>query len=237
MEQYQWTRVPLYAMGASSGMRDVNREMFFIGALPLLCYKRPGGSFILHLPTASNVPHISGLCSQIMGIPPASMQDVVASTASIVPHANPKTPAPSYPATIFVHMPRDEHTAALVDADIHTLRSLGIRATAFPVLPKPIAPTFFSERIANITPTVSKALVQALVDAKVVDRTTQLLQLDPRGWVHVWRPEMEKTAAKHGVRLALDADVSPLFEELNVAWAGHEIVSDVMDTVFRFWAV
>jgi hypothetical protein len=39
-----------------------------------------------------------------------------------------------------------------------------------------------------------------------------------------------------GIRgMNLDAETSPIHEVLNVAWAGHEIVSDYMDDMFAFF--
>ncbi len=35
--------------------------------------------------------------------------------------------------------------------------------------------------------------------------------------------------------VSLEAEISPIHELLNVAWGGHEIVSDYTDDMFAFW--
>ncbi len=195
--------------------------------LPPIHTPQTGGAFILHLPTASNAPPIAGLCSQIMGIPANTLHDLAMSTH----HTD-------YPPTIFAHMPRDQHTASLVHADVDILQALGIRSIALPILPQPITPTFFSDRILNMTPGMSRHLVDALAaqSTSMIDPVKHMLQHDPRGTVDIWRPALERAAEEHGLAgLSLEADRSAVFEELNVAWAGHEIVADVMDDVFEFW--
>lgn len=168
----------------------------------------------MHLP---QVMHLAGLCSQIMALPTPMLQRLCTSTA--------------YPPTMFVHMPRDNATAVAVEANMATLHAAGVQTTARVVLPSALTPTYFSDRIAGLPETTSQAYVAALRAAALVDADGRL-ELDPRASTHRWRPVLEKAGAS-----SLEADTSPIFEALNVAWASHEIIGDVMDDVFAFWGL
>lgn len=171
----------------------------------------------MHLP---QVMHLAGVCSQIMALPSGMLQHVLATVAQ-------------YPPTIFVHMPRDNATAVAVEANMAALQAKGVLTAARAVPPRALPPTFFSDRIQGVPASASQEYVQALHQAALVDERGMLV-LDPRASTHRWRPVLQRVGA-----VQLEADASPIFEELNVAWASHEIVgdADVLDDVLRFWDV
>lgn len=172
----------------------------------------------MHLP---QVMHLAGLCSQIMALPTPMLQHLITTTA--------------YPPTIFVHMPRDNVTAIAVGANVATLQAAGVRTTARAVLPSVLTPTYFSDRIPGVPVPVSQAYVDALRADALLDADGRLV-LDPRASTHRWRPVLQEAAHAVGAgEIALEADASPIFEALNVGWASHEIVGDVMGDVFAFW--
>ena len=164
-----------------------------------------GGAFVLQL--AERVP-FAAIVSQIMAIPP---------------HLLP----PKMPPVLFVHMPRDARTAALVAKCLKKLpESRELR-----VEPQPPTPSFLT-RIDGVTEEIGKQVVSALATAGLLEAGSGLLAADPRG--SPWRGAIAAApglasrlpGARPGVADSLRADESALSEVLNVAWAAHEITSD-----------
>eukprot|EP00811_Abedinium_folium_P015849 NODE_247_length_3296_cov_8.165983.p1 GENE.NODE_247_length_3296_cov_8.165983~~NODE_247_length_3296_cov_8.165983.p1 ORF type:complete len:803 (-),score=129.90 NODE_247_length_3296_cov_8.165983:773-3181(-) len=136
------------------------------------------------------------------------------------------------PPTLFVHMAlRDVTTGARVREAIAKLRRQGARAAELVVGPKCVTDNFFSERIAHVTPAVSTAMACALKVHGWLDDEGFLLE-DPRTSGGAWRECIVKHAAALGDTLV--ADASPIVEELNVAWAMHEITGEWVEEALEW---
>eukprot|EP00775_Hariotina_reticulata_P013856 gene13856-13978_t len=193
--------LPLFALGASSG-----------------------GAFALLLP--SFVP-VAGVCSQVMALPPALYSPFLAAPPAKPPDNQQRTAARGrsngsntsaaiarHPPVLFVPMARDRRTARGVQLDVDLRSQL------------PVTTEFLSQRIPELAQggTADK-VVQLLVDEQILDRSSHLLLSDPR--LVDWRRAISHSSIAGAEHWQLTADASPLSEVLNVAWAAHEIVSDV----------
>jgi hypothetical protein len=171
-----------------------------------------GGAFVLQL--AKAIP-LHAVVSQIMAIPPSYLVGYRG--------------AP-FPPTLFIHMPRDKRTGAGVRRCLRHLNETGVRAAELRAPPIPIHPSFFC-RVPGVDEPLSHKLRRSL--APMLDSDGWLRE-DPRGssWRELVRavPEVASRlpGTRPGVADSLEADVSPLSEVLNVAWAVHEITGDYM---------
>ncbi len=178
-----------------------------------------GGAFVLQLP---KLFALDAVVSQIMAVP-----------AHLLPHKP--------PPLLFVHMPRDTRTAALVHRCVRFVRQhRGGRSEKVEAQPLPINASFFARRIRGVSLPTSAALHRALLPA--LDESGMLLE-DPRG--SDWRRLVETApgglagalpGARPGEKDSLEADQSAVAEELNVAWASHEITSDYMGQTLEWFA-
>ena len=154
-----------------------------------------------------------------------------------------------YPATLFDHMPRDRRMAKVVQADLRRLEKLHVPHAELKLMPQSMGPYFFSGRIpGKVTKDMSMTLVRALADHGLVDANGHLTE-NPRrlAWKEVTiadvgsagrggggrggyggDPQSRAATAQAGVErlramLRMETERSPIAEELNVAWAAHEI--------------
>lgn len=213
--------------GPGPGRKDIDRTVLAIRTfvqkdrlhgLPLYAMgASSGGAFVLFL--ASNLyPRFTAVCSQIMGVPYSTMD-------ALVKRISPPWFPHKYPATMFVHMAkRDPMTAEYVKESLAVLNASNVATREILVDPTPLSPTYFSDRIGppEITPEQSQAIYEALRKKSLID-DTHFLTEDPR---HTsWRQALLEAAVPGVETFRLQADLSPISEELNVAWAGHEIVA------------
>jgi hypothetical protein len=183
-----------------------------------------GGAFVARLPLFA--PQVAAVAIQIMAARPASLL----------------LEMPLYPPSIWICMEKDLHTLAAVRHATTVLRSRGRYAEMVVAPALPITPHFFSDRIPNFprphidasTATVLSAKIHSrLRSAGMLDRDGLLLE-DPRqtAWRDALRDLLETGQL---LRDTLEADKSPISEELNVAFAGHEITADFMRETMQFF--
>ena len=207
--------------------RDVMRGLYITHALhglPLFVLgASSGGAFALSLPYAwdhdtAALP-IAGLVCQIMAAPPAFFR-------------RPLMGGKPYPPVQFEHMPRDERTARLITHAVDTLQHLGVRHRVVEVLPRPIGSSYFSRYIDGVSDAQSNTLRDALVAAGLLAESDSLLTQDPRGgrWRIALRAHEPATHVVYALGDSLEPDESAISEELNVAWAMHEITSQNIDS-------
>lgn len=126
------------------------------------------------------------------------------------------------PPHVFTHMPhRDPITAAAISRAITILTTLRTPAVEFHVAPHPVTPDFLTDAVPSWNSSVVAQLVTALKKAHVL-RPDYTLMADPRR--SAWREAVSHLRGK--LNDSFIADQSPLSEELNRAWARHEITSD-----------
>ncbi len=187
--------------------------------LPLFAFgASSGGGFVSQLP--HYVPHISAIQVQIMG----SLQDALT------------TPLPAghgaYPPSRWEHMPRDAGMAAYVAGALEVLHRSGSAAEEATLAPLRVTPDFLSGRIEGMSPETSAAVAAALSAAGLLD-AQGFLKADPRR--SAWRDALAPLAPQLGAD-TLAADASPIAEELNVAYAKHELSADGADAMLAFFA-
>ncbi len=193
------------------------RQAHGLNELPLAAMgASSGGAFVLQLPQA--VPGMAAVVSQIMAIPPQML---------ISQDNQP------FPPALFVHMARDTRTSALVDKCVRKLKQNGFKAASIEVPPLAITDDYFASRIAGLGGATSQRLRRVLDKASLLDGAGKLLD-DPRRTP--WRDAVRAASGlaeqlpgvAPGVTDSLQADESAVAEELNVAWAAHEITADYM---------
>lgn len=156
--------------------------------------------------------------------------------AQIAPPLKPDFKSRPPPPTAFSHMPRDDLTAHAVKTGMEQLESsFGITMVEWTLEPIPLHARFFSDRIANVTVEQSAAIFSALKEGGQLD-AAGMLKFQPRSGV--WKMSIRADPAASAVIKALGdtlvADASPVAEEMNVAFAHHEISADHMPKVFEW---
>lgn len=180
-----------------------------------------GGAFVAALPRF--VPHIAAISVQIMGASPDSL------LAPLPPGFG------SFPPSQWVHMPRDEPMLKYVEAALGGLKAAGLETEEVRVEPRRLTPDFLAERVEGLPAEVSAAVHGALLQAGLLNAEGSL-KSDPRsGGGAEWRAALAALPADTLRNDTLVADASPIAEELNVAWAKHEIVADPMNDTLAFF--
>jgi len=206
-------KVPLYGMGASSG-----------------------GAFVLV--AAMGSVKFAALCSQIMAAPEQLLGDYLAhcegaakAKAEGKPHTaqaglegDTKREYHPFPPTLFVHMPRDGYTATLVRENVQTLKDKGVAAKEIAVSATPLTPTYLAETCRpEISVEQSQAIFEEFKAKGLIDAKGELTQ-DPRA--ANWRDVITQSKTIPGnLHIRMQPDASGISEELNLLWAGHEIIS------------
>jgi hypothetical protein len=186
----------------------IDAPLFALGA-------SSGGAFVTQLPFF--VANVSALCVQIMGAAPESL----------LPRAG-----ASFPPSRWVHMPRDAAMASFVASALTALQSAEQTAEEARVAPQRVTPDFLASRVPSIDANASAAVAAALQAAGLLD-AEGFLRADPRR--SDWRAALQGLPAGTLRSDTLAADASPIAEELNVAWAQHEIVSDGINDTLAFF--
>lgn len=184
-----------------------------------------GGAFVLQLPQLTL--GLQAVVSQIMAIPPQMLM------------AQESQP---FPPALFIHMERDGRTSAMVEKCVAKLTKNGLKAAQIQAPSLPIDDAFFSSRISGLSGHASQRLRHALERASLLDGQGKLRD-DPRrsDWREAVRgasgapPLAEQLpGVAPGQADSLQPDASALAEELNVAWAMHEITADFMPQTFAW---
>jgi predicted alpha/beta-hydrolase family hydrolase len=170
-----------------------------------------GGMFVLMLASHS-APRFTAITSQIMALYPAEEEMELRIRHSSHP----------YPPTLFVHMPRDEMTARAVSECMTVLTNHNISTKEIQIKPSPLTPSYLFDSIGEEVPLEqSEAIFQAFKKHNLIDDRGFLIH-NPRLSLP-WREALDSLPFHQSLRL--DPDASPIFEELNVLWAMHEIIS------------
>lgn len=172
-----------------------------------------GGSLVLHL---ALVHPFQAVAAQIMAVDPEALKIA---------------PAPAgrkYPPTMFIHMPRDQGTAGMVHVDMEILKKQGTEVKEVVVEPRPVTDELLQQKLGVRTFTAQR-LLQVLERAKVLDTNGTFLA-DPRSvyWQATLEEEMGEFRPKN-------LQPRQLAEVLNLAYAGHEIVSDTTDLMLDWF--
>ena len=142
--------------------------------------------------------------------------------------------ANAYPPSLWIAMTNDERTLRSVHRTVKYLNEHKKIAELIEASELPLHATYFSDRITGMTPDISKSIVTTLNKCDLMDESDFLLQ-DPR--MSEWRICLKKNKELWEVVTredTLEADLSPISEELNVAYAMHEITANYMSEIINF---
>ncbi|PXF46841.1 hypothetical protein BWQ96_03370 [Gracilariopsis chorda] len=182
------------------GVHDSSKPLFVLGV-------SSGGLFASSLPLRFYVDGVISIVSS--SVVSLWTDEFFSSHAIYTPH-------------VFTHMAyRDGRTAQMVASSISKLQRMGVPCIDFKVDPKAVTPEFLTDALSHLNRTVASEIVAALNAAGHLDSVWRLIS-DPRG--SSWRKALQHMRFQTGDTLV--ADASPLSEEMNRAWAGHEITSE-----------
>ncbi|XP_062105774.1 uncharacterized protein LOC133817310 [Humulus lupulus] len=134
----------------------------------------------------------------------------------------------SYPPTVFVHMPKDGIRRRNIDKTMELIRHKGVDVAEIKCMEFALSPQFLADRIPGIDHSVS---------AKLFELFKLKGFIDENGYM---RNDGRKTHWKKAVKE--DASISveerllhPIQEELNVAFAFHEMTSFPTDKILEWF--
>ena len=171
-----------------------------------------GGNIVAAL--ANRMQDLGGMCIQIMA------PDISFQMNQMV-----------FPPSFWIYMQKDSMTARRVADNMDKLRKSHALVESALAKQIPLSKSFFSNRITGMSPVVSEQIFDAFRTEGLITDVGYLRQ-DPRH--SNWRLAIDhlKDALKPD---SLIADQSPIAEELNVAYALHEITADFMDETLIFF--
>ncbi|EFN56834.1 hypothetical protein CHLNCDRAFT_144402 [Chlorella variabilis] len=171
-----------------------------------------GASFVLRLPKLTRV---NGIISEVLG-----------ATYETFPVDN---LGATYPPTIFIDMQRDRTMTARIAQSMQKLMENSVPTAKIAVDPRPVTRSFFSDRSEFISPELSRRIVSGLHQIGMID-DAGMVTSDPRYTTQPWRdqlaevlPELEPDT---GETAGPASDWALISEQMNLAWATHEIVGD-----------
>ncbi|CAL9245876.1 unnamed protein product, partial [Arabidopsis halleri] len=132
-----------------------------------------------------------------------------------------------YPPTLFVHMPKDVYRQQKIREFLEGLRMEGIDAAEIECLDLPISPDFLADRIPGLHPDVSTKLFKLFQDKGFVDGKGYMKRDGRRT---PWKQALS------GYKISLEQSlITPVEEELNLAYAYHEMTSLQSDQIFSWF--
>jgi hypothetical protein len=142
----------------------------------------------------------------------------------------------NYPPSLWIAMQRDERTLRNVQRTVQHLSEHNKIAEVVVAKELPLQDSYFSDRIDGMSPDLSRSIGSALRNCELLDEGRYLLQ-DPR--VTDWRECLRRNKElmlqiSKEAEDSLEADVSAISEELNVAYAMHELTANHMTDMINF---
>ncbi|KAL4422147.1 hypothetical protein ABPG77_006836 [Micractinium sp. CCAP 211/92] len=131
------------------------------------------------------------------------------------------------PPTVFYQMQRDNKTAQQINAAVQVFNNNKVPVGVIKTFSRPVTDTFLYERSLYISKTQSKQIAFFLRKIGVID-SNGFVNYDVRvsdGWTKElpkYLPWLKRTSPYYN----LISDESQIWQELNLAWSWHEIVSD-----------
>lgn len=145
---------------------------------------------------------------------------------SVVSHRGDEIPPPH----VFTHMHlRDDRTVSMISRDMAEFRTRNVPVEEFRVPPRAVTVSYLQTAIPSLSATLARDVLTALSEKGYLGADGHVLS-NPRS--SAWRSALDHIKDRLGDSLI--ADQSPLSEELNRAYAGHEITSDYFSDVLDF---
>ncbi|KAB8083501.1 hypothetical protein EE612_005719 [Oryza sativa] len=130
-----------------------------------------------------------------------------------------------YPPAMFLHMPKDQRRAALVERNSKMLRSNGVEVNELRSLELPLTPTMLSDRIPGLNRGLSERIWRVFTEDGFVDERG-FMRKDGRATP--WKDAV----VKRGFWEEVAGWADHIQEELNLAYGYHEMTSLHTDEMF-----
>lgn len=124
----------------------------------------------------------------------------------------------NYPATLFVHMPKDEKRRQKIEKYLVVMRDKGIDVAEVKCMEFPLTPQFFANRIPGFSLDLSEKLFGVFKDKGFIDENGYMRD---DGRVIPWKTAIEE----RNIFLPDKSLVNHIQEEMNLAFAYHEMTS------------
>ncbi|XP_038684012.1 uncharacterized protein LOC119984234 isoform X2 [Tripterygium wilfordii] len=133
-----------------------------------------------------------------------------------------------YPPTLFVHMPKDLYRQQKISEYRKVLRNKGIDVAEVECIQFPLTPSFLAERIPGLDRTASAQLFELFRDKGFVDENGYMKK---DGRATRWKDSLRKSKNQ-----LLDTSLfHHVQEELNLAFAYHEMTSLQSEQIFKWF--
>lgn len=124
----------------------------------------------------------------------------------------------NYPATLFVHMPKDEKRWRKIEKYLVLMRNKGIDVAEVKCMEFPLTPQIFANRIPGLSPALSVKLFNVFQDKGFIDENGYMRD---DGRAIPWKTAIEEK----NIFLPDKSFVNHIQEEMNLAFAYHEMTS------------
>ncbi|KAF3444959.1 hypothetical protein FNV43_RR14652 [Rhamnella rubrinervis] len=134
----------------------------------------------------------------------------------------------SYPPTLFVHMPKDVYRRQKIDENMEILRNKGVDVAEIECMEFPLSPNFLADRVPGVDHSVSAMLFKLFRHKGFIDENGYMRN---DGRKTHWRK-----AVKENKVVFQDENLGHhIQEELNLAFAYHEMTSLHSDQIFKWF--
>lgn len=135
----------------------------------------------------------------------------------------------NYPPTLFVHMPKDRRTKKMIVKYMESLKRIGIDVADIECMKIPLSSTTFSDRIPGINQAVSTKLFELFQQKGFIDNMGYM-KSDGRevNWKEALKGNGEFSSVSELTR--------HIQEEMNLAYAYHEMTSLHMDQILDWFS-
>lgn len=133
-----------------------------------------------------------------------------------------------YPPTLFVHMPKDVKRGRKIDRHIRMLRNKGIEVEEIKCMEFPVTPQWLVGRVSGLDQTTSSKLFRLFRDKGFIDDKGYMKN---DGRATPWKEALKQSniVLPYGSKL-----MHHIQEELNLAYAYHEMTSLHSDQIFQW---
>ncbi|KAI3516915.1 hypothetical protein L1887_16060 [Cichorium endivia] len=133
-----------------------------------------------------------------------------------------------YPPTLFVHMPKDNARKKMIDVNLENLRRKGVDVAEIECMELPLTPSFLSDRVPGLDLKISVELFDLFKEKGFINKNGFLID---DGRVIPWK----KAMSERKIRLPNELLVNYIQEELNLAFAYHEMTSLQSEQIFDWF--
>lgn len=133
-----------------------------------------------------------------------------------------------YPPTLFVHMPKDLYRQQKIDEYVEVLKDKGIDVDVIECMESPLSPNTLADRIPGLGQTVSAGLFEFFQEKGFIDGKGYMKK---DGRALNWKKALQEKKS-----LSIEKRLFPhIQEELNLAFAYHEMTSVHSDKIFKWF--